>query len=426
MTPSTVSVNAYQPGDVTDYTFAVNFNINGQKVTAAELYIDYDPNYIEYYKEYATGTGFFEVKDPNKDNYFDVPLIEELSTVSATTKRLRLVIVSKYTDPSNPNWLTNVTGGLKFRAKKAGTTTIMVNKTATQLAGVTSGGEATYFDLPSSDIVTTINISTGSGGTITPTVPTTTGSITPTGVTGSITPTTVISQVPTATKSPTPSLTQIPTVIKSPTPTKSQTSITPVPSGGYQNVTINFKIRFQGMPDKQPADPAVRTIPVYVALLGETRSAQNNLGIGNLPFTSQNNGIWTSTVTAYIDTSRKWNLFIKGPKHLRKRICTNVPQESIPGGYQCPTEVSVGPSIYQITFKPGVNDLDLSNILLLAGDIPVQNGVIDAVDVAYIRANMGSQDPVVKARADLNYDGIVDAQDQSLIIASLAFKYDEE
>ncbi len=70
--------------------------------------------------------------------------------------------------------------------------------------------------------------------------------------------------------------------------------------------------------------------------------------------------------------------------------------------------------------------VDLSNILLLAGDIPIQNGIVDSVDIAFIRQNLGNQDQATKARGDLNYDGIIDAQDYSLILASLAFKYDEE
>ncbi len=417
-TPSSVAVNLNQEDD-----FAVSFNINGQKATAAELYLDYDPAYVEYFKEFTTGTGFSEIKDPGKENYFDIPLIEEVSSPAADIKRLRLVVVSKFNNPNDPSWLTNVTGSLKFRAKKAGTTTITLNKTVTALAGVTGAGDATYFDLPSSEIKTTINIS-GTGGTGSPTPPVTSGTITPT---SKLSPTSVLSPTaklsPTSVLSPTVSVTMNPSISPSIDPSLYPTGGNP---GGYQNVTLNFKLRFQGMPSGQPADGAVRSLPVYIALLGDSRASQNNLGVGTIEFKSGNNGVWTSSVTARIDTSRKWNLFVKGPKHLRKRICTNVPQEPIPGGYQCPSEISIGNTIYQMTLKAGVNEIDLSNILMLAGDIPIQNGIIDAVDIAFIRQNFGSQDAAVKARGDLNYDGIVDAQDYSLILASLAFKYDEE
>ena len=44
ITPATVTVNMSQ-----DSNFTVTFNINGQKVTAVELYLDYDPAYVEYY-----------------------------------------------------------------------------------------------------------------------------------------------------------------------------------------------------------------------------------------------------------------------------------------------------------------------------------------------------------------------------------------
>ncbi|MBP7966870.1 hypothetical protein KAZ66_01225 [Candidatus Woesebacteria bacterium] len=195
---STIAVNMSQ-----DSNFNLNFTVSGQKVTAAEIYVDYDPAYTEYYKEYTAGTGFSEIKDPGKENYFDVPLVEEVTPISATSKRVRLVLVSKFNDPANPAWTTNVTGSLKFRAKQAGTSTITFNKTLTLLAGITSAGEATYFDLPATDIAATINIS-GTPGTITPTVPVTTVTVPPTGI---VTPALTNTPMPTYITTPTPPLT---------------------------------------------------------------------------------------------------------------------------------------------------------------------------------------------------------------------------
>ncbi len=207
MVPTSVTVNRDQ-----DANFTITFNIAGQKVTAAELYFDYNPEFVEYYKEYSTGSGFTEIKDPGKENFFDVPIIEEVSAPTATSKRLRLVVVSKFNDPANPGWLTNVTGNLKFRAKKAGNTTITVNKTQTTLAGLTSAGEATYFDLPASEIQAAITIS-GAGGqtpTATPTPPT--------GATATPTPPIGATTAPTAT----------PTLPLNPTATPTDSPITPI------------------------------------------------------------------------------------------------------------------------------------------------------------------------------------------------------
>lgn len=180
-----------------DSNFNVTFNINGQKVTAAELYVDFDPAFVEYYKEFNGGSGFSEIKDPGKENYFDVPLIEEVTSPDATTKRLRLVLVSKFNDPANPNWTTNVTGNLKFRAKAAGSTNISVNKTVTLLAGIVGAGEATYFDLPTTDVKAAITIS-GSQTTITPSVSPTMPVQTPTAQ-----PTVPLTGTPSPTISPT-------------------------------------------------------------------------------------------------------------------------------------------------------------------------------------------------------------------------------
>ncbi|PIZ65644.1 hypothetical protein COY14_01950 [Candidatus Roizmanbacteria bacterium CG_4_10_14_0_2_um_filter_36_9] len=108
---------------------------------------------------------------------------------------------------------------------------------------------------------------------------------------------------------------------------------------------------------------------------------------------------------------------IKGPKHLQKKICVNNPLEVIPGTYNCKKG--------EITLQNGEQTLDFLGIYLLAGDLPLQNGLIDAVDIIYVKSNLGSKDPEVVSRADLNLDGIVDSQDYTMIINALSFKYDE-
>jgi hypothetical protein len=62
---------------------------------------------------------------------------------------------------------------------------------------------------------------------------------------------------------------------------------------------------------------------------------------------------------------------------------------------------------------------------MLAGDLPVQNGIVDSVDLAYLRANAGSREVEALSRADLNFDNIVDTQDYALVINALGFKYDD-
>lgn len=203
--PANVAVNINQ-----DANFTVNFNINGQKVTAVELFFTYDPAYLEYFKEYSAGSGFSEIKDPGKENYFDVPLIEEVTSPTTTSKQIKLVLVSKFNDPANPGWTTNVTGSLKFRAKQQGTTAVVLNKTLSTFAGLTTTGEATYFDPPATEVQAMITI-TGTT-TITPSIPAVTITITPATTT---TPTSI------------PTITLSPTVTPTITPTIPQTTGTP-------------------------------------------------------------------------------------------------------------------------------------------------------------------------------------------------------
>ncbi|CAN5195849.1 hypothetical protein BH09PAT2_BH09PAT2_05050 [soil metagenome] len=214
MQPANVSVNTTQ-----DNNFAVNFAISGQKVVAVELHIEYDPAYVEYFKEYNSGTGFSEVKDPGMQNYFDVPLFEEVSAPTATSKELKLILVSKFDDPANPGWTTNFTGNLKFRAKQPGTTVIRVNKTVTSLSGLISTGEATYFDVGTADIQSSITIA-GTAVTPSPTVP----------ITGTVTPTTPTTPIPT-------SLT--PTV----SPTPNNTTTTPNPSSSLTRTPPSITLK---------------------------------------------------------------------------------------------------------------------------------------------------------------------------------------
>ncbi len=116
-----------------------------------------------------------------------------------------------------------------------------------------------------------------------------------------------------------------------------------------------------------------------------------------------------------------FSIYLKGPKHLQKRICDAVPTETAGGYYHCNYD--------NIPLTQGVNTLDFTGILLLAGDLPItnghQNGVIDSEDTSYIRQNFGQTDSTILTNADLNLDGVIDTQDYSLVIAALSIKYDD-
>ena len=74
--------------------------------------------------------------------------------------------------------------------------------------------------------------------------------------------------------------------------------------------------------------------------------------------------------------------------------------------------------------KDGV--YDFSGITLLVGDLPEQDGIVNAYDIGLIINNFGKRDSDILSKADVNMDGIVDTQDYSLVIAALSIRYDEE
>ncbi len=199
-----------------------------------------------------------------------------------------------------------------------------------------------------------------------------------------------------------------PTQIQQPTPTKSTSS------GETADVELNMKVRFQGI-TKQPV-AAYDTMNVRVDLEG-SRGFKNDQVV---QFKADGSGLWNGVMKINdVPLSEEYAVLIKGPKHLSRKICQATPQENVPGTYRCENNG-------EIELKEGGNNLDFSNVVILAGDIPVQNQVVDAADIIFIRQNFGNTGASALTRGDLNLDGIIDTQDYSLVMAALGFKYDEE
>lgn len=175
------------------------------------------------------------------------------------------------------------------------------------------------------------------------------------------------------------------------------------------NITLNLKLKFQGILKK----PATNTMIVRVKL-GGTRSTDYQTGT----FTSDENGIWSGSVSFNVPSGSGYIVYIKGPKHVQKKVCTATPTESFPGTYHC--------SVGGITLVDGNNNIDFSGIYQLVGDLTEQDGVVNSYDTSLVRNNLGKTDAESLRLADLNLDGKVDTQDWSLIIAMLSVRADEE
>ncbi len=368
--------------------FTITLNVSGQQILAGDIILAYNPAQVEYYKDYAYASGVSNTDVATGQPFFNQPLLEQstLATSPSPDIKLRTVLVSTYTNPNNPNWTTNANIVFKFRAIGNGPATIKLDSTS-KFAGL-SGGNATFFDLPLTLPQSTITLTGATPSVTSSPIPTTTSGVTPT--TGSSTP------IPSTTPSSTPT--------RTPTPTLNP----------KKDISLDLSVLFQGITD----DPKDGTTKMQVDV--SIKSTDGKVFMNKKQqFDAQGSGVWNSVVDfKQVDISKQYVILIKGPKHLKKRFCDRDVSETTPGTYNC--------SLGAISFNEGDNIFDFTNIVLLAGDIPSQNGIIDAVDITFIRQNFGKTDKATREKGDLNLDGIVDTQDYALILAALRFKYDEE
>lgn len=209
----------------------------------------------------------------------------------------------------------------------------------------------------------------------------------------------------TFTSSDAPTNTPIPTATTAPgAPTN-----TPVPTG-MVSVNLNLKLKFQGISSKRPTNDLNKMVVKFT--LYDENTGQN-ADYDYSAVTSDENGIWSGISDLTVNPGHKFTLLVKGPYHLQKKICDAVPTETAGGTYRC--------SKGNITLVAGNNDLDLSGIISLAGDLPEQDGTVTAYDTSLIYNNLGKNND----KCDVNRDGICDTQDFSLVIAALTVKNDE-
>jgi len=415
-----------------DEEFQVSMRLTSREASALELYLSYDSSIFAYATEYGQTTGFSQVTQ----DYFLSPLVEEVIPSSeGSIKKLHILLVS------HEGQLDAIQFNLKFKALKEGASDF-ITASETKVAGSSDDDTATYFDLPENvatnvrvvgsgtdpgtcactgETVSSDTCSVGYGPvcslvdadnscacqaldpTLTPTnTPAPENSITP--EEGTPTPTTE----PT-TESPTPIPTDVPDT-ESPTPIPTEVS-----NGGSRgDVDLKLKVRFQGL-TVQPAEE-YRTMNAKVVLAAEDKSFREEKSVR---FDVDGNGQWTGTYSAKnVPLGAQYAVFIKGSKHLMKKICETSPTESVAGTYKCSTG--------KINLKEGSQEMDLNKIILLVGDLPQQDGIIDSLDLAFVRNNFGSKTNSTVARGDLNLDGIVDTQDMVLMLKALEFKYDED
>lgn len=230
------------------------------------------------------------------------------------------------------------------------------------------------------------------------------GTVAPTSSSATATP------IPGTSPSATPDPNSTPIPSDTPNPSGAPTT-TPAPAQITRN-TLELKLRFQGI-TKKP-DGQYNSLHVKVKLVDKRGTEYAGEG----DFAANDAGVWSGSVGTAAPEGGIYTLFIKGPKHIQKKVCEAAPTEQYPGSYRC--------SNGAIAVKDGANSFDLSGVTLLVGDLPEQNGVVNSYDTSLVINNFGSHESDVLKKADVNMDGVVDTQDYSLIIAALSIRYDEQ
>jgi len=72
------------------------------------------------------------------------------------------------------------------------------------------------------------------------------------------------------------------------------------------------------------------------------------------------------------------------------------------------------------------NNFDWTEKAIEPGDLPPQDGVCNAHDASLILERIGKSDNEALRVADLNYDGMVNLNDYSLLLGTLSEKYEDE
>lgn len=181
-------------------------------------------------------------------------------------------------------------------------------------------------------------------------------------------------------------------------------------AGGTGSVTLNFKVKFQGV-NARRSDQKV----LVKVIKGETKITKPDVNVS-----PDDNGIYSGTTSFDVPAGSGYTVFIKGPKHLAKKFCTDNQTA------RCNTATGA------ITLANGANTFDFSKMALEPGDLPdpnndgEQDGVVNSVDVSLIVSRVTKNTAANIAVADVNFDGVLQWDDVTLVLNTLETKYEED
>jgi hypothetical protein len=167
------------------------------------------------------------------------------------------------------------------------------------------------------------------------------------------------------------------------------------PTNNIDSVTMHLKLAGINS-DRGPINVAVK--------IGRSGSSTPLYSNQTVAFLADDQGIYTARLqiaAANLQTGSGYWLAIKGEKHLQ-RVFTNIDLNT-------------------------TNEFNLTNKILLPGDLPSQDGIVDANDIDLVLGKLTHPIQTVSDldAADVNYDGVINSVDLSLILQTLSNNQDE-
>lgn len=157
---------------------------------------------------------------------------------------------------------------------------------------------------------------------------------------------------------------------------------------------ISFKVKFRGLNEDAGAQKTIVRVRQGSAFKEYTDVLLNHVDAGIYSF----EGLELTGISA-----GNAKIFVKGPKHLAK-------------GFEVDLVARANP-----VFDWTENELE-------PGDLPPQDGKINASDISILVDLVGIENPTEEdlETGDLNYDGVINGADVNELILTLSTKYDED
>ena len=185
------------------------------------------------------------------------------------------------------------------------------------------------------------------------------------------------------------------------------------PTGG---IKLQFALKLQGI-NNNPI--AARKLKFKVMVVGTHGNRQGPKEV-ELTISDRKDGVFEGeTDFEKLMPEQNFKIFVKGPKHVQKRYCDILPA----GGtdYYCNNDRG-------FELKAGVNKIDLTQAPLLAGDLPLpeQDGILNSKDIVALRNCIKDRTDECTVQTDVNYDGVTNGTDFTIVLNSMGIKYDDE